>query len=176
MLYRFKDFVSETFHPRGVQSRDPKMDNIIKQKEESGQVYVDYREWPAVIVRESDNANIPVLGSITIRNPWSTSIQFKKDNNVLCEFVFYLHAIFADARKKNLYEPYKLDDMEIQGRSKKYKIIYDDNVDKLVENMCKLIYNKEIDSAIKKSQDLKKDVIEMALTKTLFIEKNNLPS
>ena len=176
MLHRFKDFTSETFHPKNTQVRDLEMDEIIKKKEVDGEVYVDYRDRPVTLIRDSDKAVIPMVGSITKRNPWSASIQFKVDGVLVCEFAFYLHAVFADARKKNLYEPYKLDDMEILGRSKNYKIVYDKSVDKLVENMCKLIYNSEIDSGVKNAQDLKKEIVEMALAKTIFIEKNNLPS
>lgn len=176
MLHRFKDFTSETFLPRNTQQRDFEMDDLIKQKEVSGEVYIDWRERPVILVRESDKANIPTMATIVKRNPWSASIHFKVKDQLLCEFAFYLHPVFADTKKKNLYEPYKLDNMEILGRFKKYQIVYDENLDKLVENSCKLIYNSEQSSGVKNSLDLKKEILKMAFEKTFFIEKNNLPS
>lgn len=175
MLYRFKNFTNETFLPRNMKERDPKMDIIIKQKETTGEVYIDFRDRNVTLIKNADNGKIYTIGSITKRNPWSASIQFKKDlkNNKsesyhLGEFVFYLVPIYADAKKKNLYDPYKLDNMEILGRGfKDYKILYDQNVDKLVENQCKLIYYNE-ENGVEKAKDLKKEVIKMAFDKNIF--------
>jgi hypothetical protein len=172
MLYRFKNFVSETFEPRNVDSRDKSMDEIVKQKEISGEVYIDFREYPMFLITP-DNGKLSTVGSIVKRNPWSAGLQIKKDGKNLYEFAFYLHPVFADAKKKNLYEPYKLDEVEVLGCGKKFaghKILLDGNVHKLLSNMCKLIYDG-YPNGVKNASDLTQQVIEAAISKNILIKR-----
>lgn len=177
-VHTFKQFLFETFLPKNIEKREEVFDRMVKQKEESGELVVDHRPREVKIFRskEEDLVNAEIVR----RNPFSSSIIFMKKNSshVLCELVFFLHATFADERKKNNYEPYKLDDIEMWYRlsidAGKIKLLLDDNLKKLIENACKLIYEygKE-PNKVKKYKKLSQEVIEMALQKGLLLEQNH---
>ena len=171
-IHSFKQFLLETFLPKNIEKREEVFDRMVKQKEDSGEIFVDHRPREIKILRQEASL---AEAEITKRNPFSSSIVFKEKNNpyITGEFVFYLHAEFVEDRKRNNYEPYKLDYVEIlyRKRGDKIKIILDENLEKLIENACKLIYEfNDEPNKIEKYKNLSKDVIKMGLEKGIFLQ------
>lgn len=168
-MLRFREYVVETFVPRDMTNLDAELDSLEKQKQEAGEVFIDWSKRKVKLLK-SDNGTITIDASVYKRNPWSSGLQFFKDGVNIGEFHFFLKPIFAGENK--LYGPYDFDDAELLFRFKKFegcKIVYDDNVKRLIHNMCKLVYYHIDHDGVKKALDLSEIVYKEAIKRNFLI-------